>query len=264
MKSTTKWIWILAIALAPILTTGCGSGASTDGVPDANINAKGEGDTKETDGDNGFSNEGPVSLRADNLSSMSPAKVAGKPTRTIVIKTNLGDITVELNRAKARRTVDHFLDNYVDLSFYDGTVFHYVQDGAMVIGGGFDTDLKEKPHRHEVGYEGDNGLKNVRGTIAMNRHPDLHNSATCQFFFNLTDNPSFDHVADQSKESIDTSREFPTEFEDKTKYGYTVFGKVTAGIEIVDQIGKVNVHDTANFVSTPVTPVIIESIRRVE
>lgn len=135
----------------------------------------------------------------------------------VVLDTTAGPITLELDRAKAPATVDNFL-KYVDANFYDNTVFHRVIPGFMIQGGGFGEQNKalvEKPTREPIKNESGNGLSNQRGTIAMARTSNP-NSATAQFFINLVNNTQLDHYGG----------------------GYAVFGRVTEGMDIVDQIAR--------------------------
>ena len=157
------------------------------------------------------------------LAFSEPAKDAEKPATPVVakatkvrLKTNKGDIVLELNAEKAPITVENFL-GYVDKKHYDGTVFHRVIDGFMIQGGGFaltDGKLVEKTSGKGIKNEGQNGLKNVRGSIAMARTNDP-NSATAQFFINVSDNAALDYPSNG---------------------GYAVFGKVIEGMDIVDKI----------------------------
>lgn len=164
---------------------------------------------------------------------------------TVLMETSHGNITLELNEEKAPETVENFLA-YVDAGFYDGTVFHRVMDDFMIQGGGFDSDLERKTTRAAIANEADNGLRNLRGTIAMAR-TQVVDSATSQFFINLKDNAFLDHRS-------------------KTRqgYGYTVFGRVVEGMEVVDRIGKSPTkRQSAMFADLPVEPVVIRSVRRV-
>jgi peptidyl-prolyl cis-trans isomerase B (cyclophilin B) len=149
------------------------------------------------------------------LLGTAPAVLAENPK--VVIQTNKGDITVELDGDKAPATVKNFL-TYVDEGFYDGTIFHRVIEGFMIQGGGFDKDMKQKPTHAPIENEADNGLKNERGTIAMARTSDPH-SATAQFFINLKDNDFLNHTSN-----------------DPSGWGYAVFGRVTEGMDVVDAI----------------------------
>ena len=141
-------------------------------------------------------------------------------------------------------TVDNFL-SYADSGHYDGTIFHQVIDEYIVLGGGFTQDLKEKPTRTPIRNEAHKGLPNKRGTIAMARSPDAIDSATGQFFFNLADNELLDYKSHTVEE-----------------YGYCVFGHVVSGQDVLDQMAKLAVGNQGEMVSMPVTPVVIERIRR--
>ena len=134
----------------------------------------------------------------------------------VKLATSAGDIVVELDAAKAPKTVDNFLQ-YVKAGHYDGTVFHRVIDNFMIQGGGMTADMKEKETRRPIPLESKNGLMNQRGTIAMARTSDP-NSATAQFFINVKDNAFLDQ---------------PTS---KDGNGYAVFGKVIQGMDVVDKI----------------------------
>ncbi len=162
----------------------------------------------------------------------------------VVIETTLGKITVLLDAEKAHFTVENFL-RYIAAGHYDQTIVHQVYKGQVFLAGGYGKNFIEKPVRTPILNEADNGLKNLRGTIAMARLPDNQHSATSQFFINLADNPALDHT-DRSPD----------------KYGYCVFGKVTAGMDVVQQIGNVKVQDTRDFDCTPVDPVVITSIKQ--
>jgi cyclophilin family peptidyl-prolyl cis-trans isomerase len=144
--------------------------------------------------------------------------------------------------------VDNFLDHYVSRGFYNGTMFHYVEKGFMIIGGGYTPDGEPKETRTPVHNEAHNGLKNLRGTVAMARHAKYVDSATSQFFINLADNPTLDHVATGGDDG----------------YGYCVFGQVIEGMEVVDRIANVAVKDSETFPKKPVDPVTVESAARLK
>ena len=164
---------------------------------------------------------------------------------TVLITTSKGNITVELLPAKAPETVANFL-SYVDEGFYNGTIFHRVISGFMIQGGGFDQEYTKKPTHDPVMNEADNGLPNVRGSIAMARTSDPH-SATAQFFINHTDNPALDH---RNKGS---------------GWGYAVFGKVTDGMEVVDKIASVDTGPGGPFrQDAPREMVVIETISQIK
>jgi cyclophilin family peptidyl-prolyl cis-trans isomerase len=169
------------------------------------------------------------------------AAAESKDPVTVMISTSKGNITVELLPAKAPETVANFL-RYVDEGFYNGTIFHRVISGFMIQGGGYDQDYTKKQTHDPVINEADNGLSNVRGTIAMARTGDPH-SATAQFFINHTDNPALDH---RNKGA---------------GWGYAVFGKVTGGMEVVDRIASVETGPGGPFrQDAPREMVIIENI----
>jgi peptidyl-prolyl cis-trans isomerase A (cyclophilin A)/peptidyl-prolyl cis-trans isomerase B (cyclophilin B) len=156
----------------------------------------------------------------------------------VLLKTSLGDITLELYADKAPKSVENFL-TYVKLGFYDGTVFHRVISSFMIQGGGFTPDLRQKKTRAPVVNESKNGLSNLRGTLAMARTADP-NSATAQFFINTVDNPRLDYSGDANP-------------------GYCVFGKVVSGLDVVDKIRAVQTGAQGPFPSdVPTTAVLIE------
>ena len=158
------------------------------------------------------------------------------------MKTNLGDVVLELYPDKAPKTVENFL-KYIEDGFYKNTIFHRVIPGFMIQGGGFDTALKQKPTRSPIQNEADNGLKNEVGTIAMARTQDPH-SATAQFFINVANNEFLNFKAHNQR-----------------GYGYTVFGKVTKGIEIINKIASIPTGSSGPFSSdVPKSSVIIEDI----
>jgi cyclophilin family peptidyl-prolyl cis-trans isomerase len=162
------------------------------------------------------------------------------PNPTVVLATSLGSITVELLADRAPVTVQNFLA-YADAAFYDGTIFHRVIAGFMVQGGGFTPDMKQKATQPPIKNEADNGVKNARGSLAMARTSDI-NSATAQFFINLADNGFLDHG----------SRDF----------GYAVFGRVTAGMDVVDAIAGVKTGRKGPHGDVPLAPVVIERVAR--
>jgi peptidyl-prolyl cis-trans isomerase A (cyclophilin A) len=149
----------------------------------------------------------------------------------------MGDIVVELDRAKAPKTVENFVQ-YVKAGHYDGTVFHRVIENFMIQGGGMTADMKEKPVRAPIPLESKNGLENTRGTLAMARTMDP-NSATAQFFINTKDNGFLD--AARSRDAN----------------GYAVFGKVVSGMDVVDKIRAVPTTNKGPYQDVPATPVTI-------
>ena len=159
----------------------------------------------------------------------------------IVLNTNHGAITLELDFDKAPLSAANFLD-YAKSGFYDGTIFHRVIDNFMIQGGGFDADMQQKETGEPVENEADNGLKNDRGTIAMARTMDPH-SATAQFFLNVKDNDFLNHSGKNMQ-----------------GWGYTVFGKVTAGDAVLDKIRAVETGNKSGHQDVPKETVVIESI----
>jgi len=157
----------------------------------------------------------------------------------VKLHTNHGTITLELDAAKAPKTVQNFLD-YVKAGHYDNTVFHRVINGFMIQGGGFEPGMKQKPTGAAVENEAGNGLKNTRGTIAMARTNDPH-SATAQFFINVADNAFLDFTAPSGN-----------------GWGYCVFGRVSEGMDVVDKIKSVRTGNSGFHQDVPNDDVIIE------
>ena len=158
----------------------------------------------------------------------------------VLLTTSLGDIEIELDAEKAPISTANFLA-YVDSGYYAGTQFHRVIPGFMVQGGGFDADMQQKDTQAPIKNEADNGLHNVRGTLAMAR-PQVRDSATSQFFINHKDNAFLDHG----------SRDF----------GYAVFGKVVKGMDVVDKIAQVPTANRGGHQNVPREPVLITEAKR--
>lgn len=172
----------------------------------------------------------------------APPPLAPAPGNPVaVISTSLGDITVELFKDRAPVSVANFIE-YARSGFYAGTIFHRVVSRYVVQGGGYDAELKERPTRPPILNEATNGLRNLRGTLAMARLRALR-SATSQFYINLSDNRELDHRGYT-----------PPDF------GYAVFGRVIAGMEVVDKIGAVPTRTAGDMEDVPVTPVVITSV----
>jgi peptidyl-prolyl cis-trans isomerase B (cyclophilin B) len=161
---------------------------------------------------------------------------------TVVMETSLGSVQIELYADQAPITVRNFL-SYVDEQFYDNTVFHRVIPNFMIQGGGFQPGLKQKATKAAIKNESANGLSNTRGTLAMARTSDP-DSATAQFFINVTDNGFLDKA------------------QARDKVGYCVFGKVTAGMDVVDKIKAVPTGSKGGYQDVPVQDVVILSVRR--
>jgi peptidyl-prolyl cis-trans isomerase A (cyclophilin A) len=179
--------------------------------------------------------------------AIGPEGASAQSNPQVLIKTSEGEIVVELYPDKAPKSVANFLQ-YVDDDHYDGTIFHRVISGFMIQGGGFGADfydgnLQTRKTRAPIEIESNNGLKNDRGTIAMARTGDP-NSATSQFYINVVDNDSLNYPGHDG-------------------YGYTVFGRVIEGMDVVDRIRKVPTGTVGPFRDVPREPVLIESVVRV-
>ena len=177
-----------------------------------------------------------------SLVTSSPANAAKEGNPMVLVKTNMGNFTIELYQDKAPVTVKNFL-SYVDHKFYAGTIFHRVISTFMIQGGGFTPDMVQKETSAPIKNEADNGLKNLKYTLAMAR-TNIVDSATCQFFINVQDNPNLD-------------------YRDKANYGYCVFGKVIEGMNVIDEMKMVKTTEKGSYKDVPVKPVIIKSITRV-
>ncbi|HEV7929948.1 MAG TPA: peptidylprolyl isomerase [Nitrosospira sp.] len=163
----------------------------------------------------------------------------------IKLHTNYGDITLELDSEKAPLTVQNFVD-YVKSGTYDNTVFHRVIDGFMIQGGGFEPGMVQKQTRAPIQNEAANGLKNDKYTVAMARTSDVH-SATAQFFINVANNNFLNYSAPSSQ-----------------GFGYCVFGKVIAGMDVVDKIAKVRTGNRAGHQNVPLENVLLEKAEVIE
>ncbi len=161
----------------------------------------------------------------------------------VIIETSLGTMTAELDRTKAPLSVENFLQ-YVEDDYYHGTVFHRVIKGFMIQGGGFTTDMQQKPTRDPIKNEATNGLTNDRGTLAMARTRDV-DSATSQFFINTKSNASLNFRSP-----------------DPRGFGYCVFGKVIDGMDVVMKIENSATATKGGFQNVPVETITIKSVRR--
>jgi peptidyl-prolyl cis-trans isomerase A (cyclophilin A) len=187
------------------------------------------------------------------------AKGAAGGAPRVVLSTTAGDITIELEPDKAPKTVANFIQ-YVKAGHYDGTIFHRVIDNFMIQGGGFAQDMKEKQTRAPIPLESSNGLENKRGTVAMARTNDP-NSATAQFFINVSDNAFLNYRKFESDTTVET-RAGPRMVPAGTVIdGYAVFGHVVSGMDVVDKIRAVQTGDRGGMQNVPVQPVIIKSAK---
>lgn len=184
-----------------------------------------------------------VGLPAAAQDEAEPAQAGSRANNpTVILETNFGRIEAELFADRAPKTVANFLA-YARDGHYDGTLFHRVIENFMIQGGGFDTDFRQKATREPIDNEADNGLSNERGTLAMARSNDPH-SATSQFFINVADNDFLDH---RNKLSGRT-------------WGYAVFGRVVAGMDVVEDIEGVETTARGMHRDVPVDPVVIERV----
>ena len=159
---------------------------------------------------------------------------------SVLLKTNHGDITLELDAAKAPKSVANFLA-YVKSGHYDGTIFHRVIDNFMIQGGGFESGLHQKATGKPIVNEADNGLTNAVGTLAMARTSDPH-SATAQFFINVSDNTFLNHKSKTAQ-----------------GWGYAVFGKVVAGMDVINKIKQCRTTSKSGHQDVPVDEIIVTS-----
>jgi peptidyl-prolyl cis-trans isomerase B (cyclophilin B) len=163
----------------------------------------------------------------------------------IILHTNFGDISLELDYEKAPKTAENF-EQYVTAGFYDGVIFHRVINGFMLQGGGFEPGMVQKVTRETIENEADNGLSNAAGTVAMARTMDPH-SASAQFFINVSDNTFLDHTAKTTE-----------------GWGYAVFGKVVEGMDVVNKLKTAATTMRAGHQDVPVEDIIIESAELVD
>ena len=179
---------------------------------------------------------------AQPVATPAPAAISARVApQKVLLSTSLGDIVIELNAERAPKTVENFL-GYLRSGHYDGTVFHRVIPDFMIQGGGYMTSLSYKSTREPVVNEANNGLKNLKGTVAMARTGDP-NSATSQFFINTVDNSFLNYTGPQ----------------DGRTWGYAVFAKVVQGMDVVEKIRKVQtVAKSAEFTNLPVESVVIQ------
>jgi cyclophilin family peptidyl-prolyl cis-trans isomerase len=243
MKIRNALPFTLALLFAGLL-----AGCADPQMPDTGLTG-GSNSTKEASRP-GTDANAPANTPAnapDTAAANTPAANAPEPGGTgagpvqVTLKTSMGTIELELDPEKAPLTVRNFVD-YAKKGHYNGTIFHRVIPGFMIQGGGFTADMQEKPTGPPIKNEAGNGLKNLRGTVAMARTPDPH-SATAQFFISVADNASLDH-----REPTDEG------------FGYAVFGKVTKGMDVADKIVEVPTTTKGPHGDVPEKPVTIESV----
>lgn len=177
-----------------------------------------------------------ASIALSALVGIAPAQAQDAPK--VKLATSMGDIVLQLDPAKAPKSVENFLA-YVNAKHYDGTIFHRVMDGFMIQGGGFTPEMQQKPTRSPIPLEAKNGLKNDLYTVAMAR-TSIPDSATAQFFINVKNNDSLNAPSPDG-------------------HGYAVFGKVVSGTEVVDKIKAVATGNKGGHANVPTTPIVITS-----
>jgi cyclophilin family peptidyl-prolyl cis-trans isomerase len=238
---------VLGVAVIGLLSLSTGCARKSEAGLDAKTAAVNGGGAKAT------TESSPSSSSSSPASQALPPARASDPLHPLVeIQTSLGNITVELDAAEADGTVRNFLQ-YVDSGHYDQTIFHQVLKDYVIMGGGYAPasqpqakPLEKRPHPPIRNQAEKCRLKNTAGTISMVRKPDVIDSATCQFFINVTDNPNLDYKGPKAEE-----------------YGYCPFGKVTSGMDVVRKIAEVEVSDAGEFERIPKQNVVIQSVRRV-
>jgi cyclophilin family peptidyl-prolyl cis-trans isomerase len=183
--------------------------------------------------------QGTAAVQAPPYQAPAPEPAPGNPV--VMVSTSMGDITLELYKAQAPVSVENFL-RYVNEGFYEGTTFHRVKPGFAIQGGGYTDSMVEKTTHPPIQNEATNGLRNTRGTLAMARTRSLR-SATSQFYINLVNNTVLDHKSYSPEE-----------------FGYAVFGRVLAGMDVVDKIAAVPTGPSGEHEDVPTTPVVIKKV----
>ncbi|MCU0876499.1 MAG: peptidylprolyl isomerase [Pirellulaceae bacterium] len=232
-------IGLLGLALGSLILAamlaGCGKSSSPSSAATSSAETPAAG------------GESPTPTPATPVTSRAKATPQPPPVDPVVVlKTSAGDIQIQLFADKAPRTVDNFLHNYVERGFYNGTVFHHADPESMVIAGGFAADKTPKETRAPVYNESQNGLRNTRGMVALIRDASHAHSGTSQFFINTADNGTFDFESDETDEA----------------WGYCVFGKVIAGMDVVEQIAQAEVEEQGDFARFPRQAIVINEVEK--
>jgi peptidyl-prolyl cis-trans isomerase A (cyclophilin A) len=189
----------------------------------------------------------------------SSASFAAEPAVKVLVSTSMGDITMELDPNKAPLSVKNFVA-YANAGHYNGTIFHRVINTFMIQGGGFTPDMQQKPTKPPIKLESSNGLKNVKYTVAMAR-TNVPDSGTSQFFINTVDNDFLNYRKFETDTVVETGRGPQTVPAGTVVDGYAVFGKVTAGMDVVDKIKAVNVSTKGGMQNVPDEAVTIKSVK---
>jgi len=239
MRARRIWtaVSLISIVAVACFATGCGSG--DDPSPSTPGPAEPGGAAPET-------TEADAATAVTDTATPPSTGQKAVVFPVVVFETTEGKIKVRLNAEKAPRTVENFVKNYVEQGLYNGTIFHQVDKGFMIVGGAFTAELEAVPTRTPIFNEAeDAGLSNRRGTIAMARDPSDPHSATNLFFFNLADNKALDHKDREKAE----------------EYGYCVFGEVIEGMDVLDRIAQLPVKEQDGFTALPTRTVRIDSVR---
>ena len=231
----------LFICFATLLVTACANDI-TPNISTDNLQVKEQKEQNEYLINTNQTNEKQMPKIQEEKNS-STVSLKSEDSNFALIKTSMGDIKIKLFAEESPITVENF-KKYIDNKFYDGTVFHRVMDGFMVQGGGFDINSEQKQTLPEIKNEAKNGIKNTRGTLAMARTMVV-DSATAQFFINLVDNDFLN-------------------YKDDANYGYAVFAEVVDGMDIVNEIAKVETGNNGPHQNWPTKNIIINSIEMVE
>lgn len=238
-----SWPLLLLAAIAPMTLAGCGGSADSVSA-DAAKTAEDDETASSASTVSGKTRPTARPMEYKPQPSIYINAVAPIERPVVVIHTSAGDIQIELDMEKAPQTVLNFLDNYVRSGFYDQTIFHYADANSFVAAGGFTADLELKATNSPIFNESNNGLSNVRGTVAMSRDANSAHSATSQFFINVVDNPDLDYQGNDTD----------------ARRGYCVFGHVVKGMELVDQIAQSQVRQEGDFERLPIRPIVIETV----
>jgi peptidyl-prolyl cis-trans isomerase B (cyclophilin B) len=242
-----RWFWGIALAFFATLT-GCGQQKAADEAQPKPAAIQGPSPAARSNSVAAGAAQAGIEFPKIPAPFEKATRPAPNPHPQVVMETSLGKITLTLDALKADRTTANFL-RHVNQGDYDNTVFHQVYQGYAALGGSYTPEGGEKAAGPDTVFnQASNGLRNMRGTIALARSPEDAHSGSMMFFINLADNPQLDFKDTSSPEN----------------WGYCVFGQVTAGMEeVVDRIAAVPLTTKHNLENTPTEPVIIKKIRRI-
>lgn len=242
----------LLSALVCVAPIGCNKAAeeapaASNAAPAAATPVAAAGPTGNTPSDDRYGPNGSATTNrvATGVSAQGVRTVTNVelPNPVILMKTSIGDIYFRLNQKAAPRTVSNFVD-YVVTRHYDGTIFHQIDGGYVVLGGTYDEKLHARTTRYPIPNEASNGLKNKKGTIAMARNPADPNSATSQFFINLSDNPKLDRTGDKPEDA-----------------GFCVFGEVVEGLDVLEKLAQIPTAKVNGFENLPKQTIAVQTMK---